>query len=143
MIFPTRFKWYCGDFKENRPMLEFLWSTGRDLVIRTDYEIEAEASTKEGLFRAFYLLCELFERGIVERNSTLHAEVFGPAYSKATKRASHQGDWLFARHWHSTLIEILTAKDEEGHYYLSQHKGEMDLKLSPFKTLRLNYRNPY
>ena len=91
-------------------LLEFIWGAGRDLVITAEYEILQETSTRQGLFRAFYLLCELFERGIIERNSTLEPKIFGSRFPREASEPNNRTDWLFARHWHSSLIEILTEK---------------------------------
>ncbi|MHC4205016.1 MAG: RAD55 family ATPase [Planctomycetota bacterium] len=70
------------------------------------------------MLRVLHLLDTLFDTEIVDRNST----VVSPYQSG--KRDRRSGDeWLFARHWHSTLITYLTAKDESGTYLATASPG--------------------
>ena len=49
---------------------------------------------------------------VVPRNSTLEAFEFAKRYSQdsVNDEKGPRPDWLFARHWHSTFVDILTAR---------------------------------
>jgi RecA/RadA recombinase len=95
-------------------ILEFLWNCGADLTIRPDYSIENEDHTKGRLFQALYLLGIMLKDGIITEDSTLDTAHFADRYSKRQRsNVSHnREDWVFARQWYSTLVELLTAKNE-------------------------------
>ena len=98
-------------------LLEMVWNSGGELKVRPDYLIEDKYKLYVPMLRALYLLDTLFDSEIVDRNSTV-----SPYQSGNSDRRSGD-DWLFARHWHSTLITYLTAKDEAGRYLATASPG--------------------
>ncbi len=91
-------------------MLEFIWSCGADLRIFPDYTIQSCEKTLPELMRAFYLLRLMFQHGIIPTNSTLEVNEFSRVYGDVDGRwREGQADWVFARHWYSTLVDILSA----------------------------------
>jgi hypothetical protein len=92
-------------------MLEFIWSCGADLNIAPDYSIESRDENLREVFRAFYLMALMFQNKIIPVNSTLDVEDFSLRYGREKKsKNSEQPDWTFARHWYSTLVDIVSAK---------------------------------
>lgn len=89
-------------------LLEFLWATGADLIIDGNYEIKDEIKLRQHLFQAFYLVARMFSEKIIPQDSTLDANLFGRRFGD--EEVKTQQDWLFARHWYSTLVDVLTAK---------------------------------
>lgn len=109
--------------------LEVLWSCGgSSIVVDEDYQLRVisaydDKSTPSRyaapdnawdagfiqMLRACHIMHELYWQRIAPKSVvTTHKP-----------RAFHRGvagskDWVFARHWYSTLIELLTAKDDEG-----------------------------
>ena len=120
-------------------VLEFLWSTGATLTIRPDYSIKDKESTKKELLRVFLLLSILFQKKIIPLNSTVIADAFNV---KKTSGDSREQDWVFARHWYSTFIEILTDKKVDGgkHEFLWNAK-DIDLDIMPIPVSFSNYMN--
>ena len=98
-------------------LLEMVWNSGGKLKVRPDYVIEFKHKLYVPMLRALHLLDGLFDSEIVDRNSTV-----SPHRSGNPDRRSGD-DWLFARHWHSTLITYLTAKDESGRYLATASPG--------------------
>jgi len=84
-------------------VLELIWSTGRSLKILPDYTVCDRETARETLFRAFYLLNLMFQKQIILPNSSLEPKEFVAQSSKPNS------DWLFARHWYSTFVDVLTA----------------------------------
>ena len=65
------------------------------------------------LFEALWLFQDMLQLGIIPKNATLDAPDFARVYGKHEEKGrpkASRSDWLFARHWHSTLVDILTAK---------------------------------
>jgi len=86
-------------------LLEVVWSTGKDIKVFPDYSFtEADDEVCKILFRAYYLLCRMFEKDIIPRNSCLEPAEF------AAQSLTARSEWLFARHWYSTLVDVLTAR---------------------------------
>jgi hypothetical protein len=98
-------------------LLEMVWNSGGELKVRPDYLIENKYKLFVPMLRALHLLDTLFDTEIVDRNSTV-----SPYQSGDLDRRSGD-EWLFARHWHSTLITYLTAKDESGGYLTAASPG--------------------
>jgi len=99
--------------------LEVIWSLGGKLAIHPDYEIAGVANPPDGtsgvekkLVRAFGFFRHLFGTGLTPRDCCLE-----PAYMKqmideardSRNEPAPANLWLFARHWHSTLVDTLTA----------------------------------
>lgn len=121
-----------GDDKNNRLMLmetrtnaslmctflEFFWSYGDKLNINIDasYKFEDEDKVKEAVFKALYMMSLFFNEELTPRNSTLGAKEF-------SLRNADKDNWLFARHWFSTFVDILTAKDNEGNFLWDESKS--------------------
>ncbi|HUU17810.1 MAG TPA: ATPase domain-containing protein [Sedimentisphaerales bacterium] len=98
-------------------LLEMVWNSGGELKVRPDYLIEDKYKLYVPMLRALYLLDTLFDSEIVDRNSTVSP------YQSGNRDRRSGDDWLFARHWHSTLITYLTAKDESGRYLATASPG--------------------
>jgi len=110
--------------------LELIWNSGGDLTVNPDYTFSGK--TGEGdrthLLRAFHLFRSLFRTGVSDRNSTLETQrAEGATYVHVGEQPTN---WLFARHWYSTMVDTLTAKDEEGRYLWCDGEA-MDLELMP------------
>ena len=86
-------------------LLEWVWGVGGNLRVWPDYRVENKAETVLRLFEAFWIYRQMRLAAVVPRNSTLEAFEFGQRYSQGCRP-----DWLFARHWHSTFVDILSAK---------------------------------
>lgn len=105
-------------------LLEVIWSSGQDVKVRPDYTVVGTADVRAVLFRAYYLLYKMFSEGIIPRDSCLEPEEF------AVQSSTSQSEWLFARHWYSTLIDVLTAKEQRGN-------GDSGLVWKPDPGVRL------
>lgn len=98
-------------------ILEFTWNCGGEIQVNPDYTIGKGSSVKEQraqeeklvgkLFRAYYLLYLLFSRGLTPWNCSVDPICVSKRYTP-----SSQEDWLFARHWYSTLVHLLTYKEQ-------------------------------
>ncbi len=88
--------------------LEVFWGFGAHLEINPQYQMTCPFVTEEKLFQAFFLLREMFRLGVIERYSTLIPKRFAARFQDPQR-----SDWLFARHWYSTFIEILTDRSGE------------------------------
>ena len=123
--------------------LEVLWSCGgSSVVVDQDYQLRvgpqprgnADGGHKHGegwdsgfiqMLRACHIMHELYWQRIAPRSVvTTHKP-----------RAFHRGvagsrDWIFSRHWVSTFIELLTAKDDEGNL-LYPDDPQMRLEIIP------------
>jgi hypothetical protein len=137
-------------------MMEFIWSCGANLRIFPDYSIDHKKETINGLKRAFYLLGLMFQNGIIPKNSTLDvnefAQIYGRPKSDKKEEKNHKDnktvkpDWVFARHWYSTLVDILSAPKKKGNNqpatsdsdFLWQHKGA-NLGIMPIPVSFSNY----
>jgi hypothetical protein len=108
-------------------LLEWLWGMGGDLRIWPDYTLEDRDGTRMHLFRAMWLFREMHKTKVVPANSTLEAIHFGEEYG-SEKEEETGVSWLFARHWHSTLVDVLTAKRE------GKGKGKNGFAWEPNKT---------
>jgi hypothetical protein len=109
-------------------LLELVWSTGKRLRILPDYSIDQKGLAREILFRAFYTLYLMFDRGIIPRDSCLEPEDFAAHSSRI------DSDWLFARHWYSTLIDVLSGKHESNgreHELIWQPDSNVKLDIMP------------
>ncbi len=85
----------------------------------------------ENLFRSLHLLCVMFERRIIEENSTVHVEDFAKRFPPTQDGPrKERADWLFARHWYSTLVDNLTARHKETKQYLWQPES-LKIKIMP------------
>ncbi len=94
-------------------VLEIIWNSGaEDFNIDAQYNIENADKMEAAFCRSFKLLDSLFSSGIVDHSSTLETN-FKNFKSPRNKLNSN---WLFARHWYSTLVDSLTAKDDEGKF---------------------------
>jgi len=98
-------------------LLEMVWNCGGELKVRPDYLIENKYKLYVPMLRALHLLDTLFDTEIVDRNSTVSP------FQAGDRDCRSGDDWLFARHWHSTLISYLTAKDESGGYLATASPG--------------------
>ncbi len=112
-------------------VLEMFWACDGDLVIGPDYTIKDEPQVARNLFRALYLLCLMFENKIIRRDSSVEFVKEWPA-GEATGVEAQREEWLFARHWYSTLVDMLTARDKgDGTYRWRPAGGSATLTLAP------------
>lgn len=129
-------------------LLEFIWSCGANLRISPDYSIEAKEDNLVEIFRAFYILALMFQNGIIPANSTLDTVEFAKKYNQSTTaNETKNPDWMFARHWYSTLIEILSAQDPnrtnlkfENSEFM-WHQEAVKLDIMPIPVSFANYMN--
>lgn len=118
--------------------LEIFWSFGGDLKVLPDYTIEEVKDTFCQLYLSFYTLAYMFDRGTVPINSTLEPKKI----SKNNYREN--GDWAFARQWHSTFIEFLTyeskvsGKSPGSKEEFFRKKNKPDLDIMPIPSSMLN-----
>jgi KaiC len=98
-------------------LLEMIWNSGGHFKVHPDYAIEEKHKLYVPLLRALHLLDTLFDTGVLDRNATVSP------LQVVERGDAGEDDWLFARHWYSTLIEYLTAKDESGRYLATASSG--------------------
>jgi hypothetical protein len=133
--------------------LELVWGCGGKMRVLPDYTIEGEEDTKSALIQALCLLLILFrpwkkriankqwEDSIVPHNCSVEPGYMGEMKDK----------WLFARHWHSTFVDVLThrgidphsGKEEGNHVWKEKWKGEENqprLDVLPLPNSLLEYR---
>ena len=115
-------------------LLEFVWGCGGDLKVFSDYSIENKEETGQRMFQAFNLLRRLFEEGIIPRHCSQEpadvARQFPPGHETQDK-----GDWVFARHWYSSFVDLLTARNAQGGY-LWQPDGQLEVMPIPVSLSR-------
>lgn len=111
-------------------ILEIIWNSGMpDFKINADYTIEDEESAIKIVKRAFNIIRKLFNSNVVNNYSTLETS-FSIENATYIQKSNQDEQWLFARHWYSTLIDNLTAKDKSGNYIWCDGK-KMDLEIMP------------
>ena len=94
--------------------LELLWNCGGDLKISPRYQLFNKAHTTERLFHAICLLHRMFKDGIIPIHSAVDPLYMRDRYGENTRQGTAEGvDWLFARHWYSTAVDLLTHKPED------------------------------
>lgn len=108
--------------------LEVLWSCGgSSMVVEEDYQIRITPNTRYDNVGDFEAVENVWDAGFVEMLRACHImhELYWQRIAPRTTVTTHKPkafykgvagskDWLFARHWYSTLIELLTAKNNEG-----------------------------
>lgn len=110
--------------------LEILWNSGGDISTNPDYSLNNQDKLKSDMLHALYLIGYAYYLGLIPENSTIDISL-QPASEINNK------EWLFARHWYSTLIDLLTAKkitenQPEGKYLWSDtRKDEIDIMPMP------------
>lgn len=117
-------------------MLEVVWSTGKDIRVFPDYSVDKKDEVCAVLFKAYYLLYLMFKKGIIPRDSCLEPEEF------AAQSSTAQSEWLFARHWYSTLIDVLTAKRQRAvgdHELIWKPDPAVRLDIMPIPLFLLHY----
>jgi hypothetical protein len=93
--------------------LEMIWNCGcPDFMVSATYQPHGR-NYRTAILRTFHLLNELFSSGVTPQNSTV---------SMGNDRGMPEPDWLFCRHWYSTLNDMLTAKDDQGVYRWRDHE---------------------
>ncbi|HEY3852968.1 MAG TPA: hypothetical protein VGO67_01085 [Verrucomicrobiae bacterium] len=124
---------------------ELIWAMGHDFVVTALYQIRQRQSFKEALFRALFLLSEMLAREIIKPNCSLVPTDYARNAGKPVGRSLHHSglaggqrsgssirpDWLFARHWHSTLIDFLSAQ-KEGEFLCPLSLATLSLSPLPF-----------
>ena len=123
-------------------LLEWLWGTGGDLTVLPDYTIQERNVTAARLFEAFWIFRTMRQKQIIPRNSTLEAVDFAKQYGKRSddeSEGSESPDWLFARHWHSTFVDILTATDQDGDFLWEPLKDGVQLEVTPIPVSLSKY----
>jgi KaiC/GvpD/RAD55 family RecA-like ATPase len=79
---------------------ELVWNCGGDIVVHGDYSIDKDPDKIIPALNAIYYLYVFFQKGIIPFNSSVEAE----------NHSVGGGDWIFARHWYSTLVDLLTKQ---------------------------------
>jgi hypothetical protein len=92
--------------------LELIWNCGGELHVLADYSIPRRQEVEKALFDAFYLLYYMFSHNIIPHNCTLEPDVFASTYP--CRQKTNTPDWLLARHWYSTFIDVLTCRKSDG-----------------------------
>lgn len=107
-------------------LLELVWAHGGQLRIAPDYDIEDWVRTKRALVQALSLLSYAFKQRIIlsDWSKALDAKGDSPG----------EPPWLFARHWHSTLVDLLTAKDKSSRSVAWDPSGDARLSVLPVPT---------
>jgi hypothetical protein len=101
------------------------------LNVNARYEIDNVFRAEKKLFHAFFLLREMFRLGVIEQYSTLDPKKFGKRYPALGKQSSDHKDWLFARHWYSTFVDVLTDLRETGTGYSWEPGPDVELMIQP------------
>ncbi|MBN1155461.1 hypothetical protein JXB12_11135 [candidate division KSB1 bacterium] len=124
-------------------LLEFIWSCGANLRISPDYTIESKEDNLVEIFRAFYILALMFQNNIIPTNATLDAADFAHKYNPSKEKKNY--DWVFARHWYSTLIELLSTPSSDrknltvDNSEFMWHQKEIKLDIMPIPVSFANY----
>ena len=109
-------------------VLELIWNCGGELRVLADYSIPRRGEAERALFDAFYLLYYMFSNKIIPHNCTLEPDVFASRYPCEQKGS--KPDWLLARHWYSTFIDVLTCrKNAGGKNYLWNPSPDSNMRL--------------
>lgn len=118
--------------------LEFLWGCGAEIMVNAEYQMTMTKQNLARLYQAIFLLQQLLheENGhrIIPQNSTVDAKVFGKKYSKPKdedKSQTKRPEWAFMRQWHSTLVDILVAKDTESDESYWRPDSKIELEIMP------------
>jgi hypothetical protein len=111
--------------------LEIAWACGTRLKIDQEYSVYFPVETASRLFLAAHLLHLAVQRGVIPQYSTVEAQTFGRLYSHDEAGSGSRKQWAFARHWHSTFVDILTAQNS-GDY--AWKPGVVDLAIIPIPT---------
>ncbi len=99
-------------------LLEILWGCNGHFRVQPDYTIQEEDETVSTMTAAFSMLDNMFEENLIPRHSSLD-------YEKRDSVLGEGEDWLFARHWYSTFIDVLTNKDNEQYLWKSPRFGSI------------------
>jgi hypothetical protein len=95
-------------------ILEMLWSCGGNLRILPDYSVQEgrPGETAAKLSQAFYLLGIMLNDGLIAEDSTLRIDHFANSYTRAsdTTSTNNRPDWVFARQWYSTFVELMATQ---------------------------------
>ena len=89
-------------------LLELVWSSGKELRVSADYAIRDRNVVTDVLFRAFYLLHRMFQKGIVPLRLLAGAPGLGNSVYHV------KFGLALARHWYSTFVDWLTARRTHG-----------------------------
>lgn len=108
--------------------LEMVWGVGADLVVHADYAIDNRTTTTKGIMRVCYLLATMFSEGIIPADCSIEPEFMKERFSEGS---THQ--WLFARHWYSTLVDLLTRRDPNGTDF-TWNPGKIGLDIHPLPS---------
>jgi len=129
-------------------LLEMIWAQGSRFEVGADHKIRHWEGLKRALLRAFALLKYLFDRGITPRDSSIEPSPFCGRYNVvAPKGSPPRPDWIMARHWYSTLVDLLTAPKphvDEYPFSISEEtpllwdQPEARLRICPIPTSVLN-----
>lgn len=90
-------------------LLELVWAHGGTFCVKPDYCVANWKENERAIVAAYLLLNYMYECRVLPRDSTVEVEPFGRRYGKGASP-----DWMFARHWHSTLVDLLTARKPSG-----------------------------
>jgi hypothetical protein len=92
-------------------LLEIFWSCGGELTNQYNYKLSEKPETVKARFNeAFAILALLFGLGIIKADSSCDVDRFTKRYGG--KESAPHTDWLLMRHWYSTFIDLVTAKEK-------------------------------
>lgn len=121
-------------------LMELIWSVGGSLKVAQDYSIISPDETIVHIFEAFWIFRKMRGSDIIPRNPTLEVKDFAEKYGLKKDGPQESPDWLFARHWHSTLVDLLTARDESGKQFIWQlPTKDMELDIAPIPITLSKY----
>jgi len=95
----------------------------------SDYTIENKEETGQRMFQAFNLLRRMFEEGIIPCHCSMEPAHLVTKF-RATREDTSKPDWLFARYWYSSFVDLLTARNAEDEGYLWE-PGPTQLEVMP------------
>ena len=135
-------------------LLEFVWGCGGDITVHLDYEFYDVTEAKH-LFEALNYLRIMFQEGIVPLDCSLEPEALrepfrgvrqqpNPAGGRPATRRPEKTDWLFARHWYSTFVDVLVARGEDREPVWQPKGIELGIAQIPVSLFQYvkNNRNP-
>ena len=118
--------------------LEVFWNLGGEFKVSANFKIDHKNDQLIPLIRALHIFRQLFHKDIVPRHSNLEPEYLDLLQA--------ENQWLFARHWYSTLIDVLTKKDENDEFVWKSRGKPISLEIiqipqSIFKSEQPQYAN--
>jgi hypothetical protein len=124
--------------------LEFVWGCDTDLKVDAEYNLTIDKGILMRIYQAIFLFQELLKH--IPDDATLDARILGrymgkggDNYEKRKRKVVPEKEkdvqktnWGFMRQWHSTLVDILVAKDNNGkHLWIPNSKTKLEISPLP------------